>query len=301
MPIIKALLEKNNQVILGSTPLTEKILKQEFPQLERVLLPEYNVSYSDVLPLWLKLASQFSKIKSVIKEEHVGLQNVIKSKRIDIVISDNRYGLYSKDIKCVIVCHQINLFTPFLTTYANKVHSSLLRNFNEIWVPDFDDGSKKLAGDLSRNKHALNCKYIGPISRLDKMQSEIKYDLLFLLSGPEPIQSNLLNAVISKANTLLDKKIAIVSSSTIDVSMNTNVAFYKLPDAKTLSSIIAQSKKIVCRSGYSTLMDMYVLGKKELVLIPTKGQSEQEYLAKYWASKYESIHLSESELKKYNF
>jgi len=43
---------------------------------------------------------------------------------------------------------------------------------------------------------------------------------------------------------------------------------------------VAQSKVIVARAGYSTLMDL-ADWKKPCVLIPTPGQPEQEYLGEY--------------------
>ena len=45
-----------------------------------------------------------------------------------------------------------------------------------------------------------------------------------------------------------------------------------------LLDIIMQSEFIVCRSGYSTLMELLPLHKK-MILVPTPGQTEQEYLA----------------------
>jgi len=171
VPIIKALLENNNKVILGCTSLTEKILEQEFPQLEKIQLPEYAISYSSTMPIWFKLVSQYSRIKSIINQEHQLLKKLIRSKNIEVVISDNRYGLFSKDALSIIICHQINLIAPFLSKLANKIHVTLLKNFAEVWVPDFEDGSKKLAGELSRNKNDLKCKYLGPLSRLEKTKN----------------------------------------------------------------------------------------------------------------------------------
>lgn len=301
VPIIKALLESNNKVILGCTSLTEKILNEEFPQLEKVQLPEYAISYSNTMPIWFKLVSQYSRIKSIINREHQMLVNLIRTKNIEVVISDNRYGLFNKDILSIMVCHQINLVAPFLSKLANKIHATLLHNFNEIWVPDFEDGSRRLAGELSRNKLGFHCKYIGPLSRLEKVNNEITYDLLFLLSGPEPSQTNLLNSIISKVKGSSTKKIVIVSSANPSVTIIPSVTFFQLPSAKDLSAIISKSKVVICRSGYSTLMDMYVLGKKNLILIPTKGQTEQEYLAEYWSRKMDSVILKESEIKQYHF
>ncbi len=302
-PIIRALLSNGNTVVLGKTSSTEKIFQQEFPELERVELPEYNISYSSVLPLWLKLGSQYPKILNAIKDEHELLKTYISKHKIDIVISDNRYGLYSKNAHSIIVCHQLNLKTPFFEKWSNNTHVELLKKYNEVWVPDYKEKEKKLAGELSENLFGLNCKYIGPLSRLEKMEAEIKYDLLFLLSGPEPTQTDLLKSVINKLKDYR-RKVAIVSSSPIcdDLrDLRENVFLIKLPNKNELSEIIAASKTIICRSGYSTLMDMHVLEKKELILIPTPGQTEQEYLAEYWSKKFKSVHLLESQLAAYTF
>lgn len=300
MPIIKTLLVNGNTVILGTTSLTEKIFKEEFPQLERVQLPEYNISYSSVFPLWLKLGSQYPKILNAIKEEHGLLETFISKSKIDIVISDNRYGLYSKSAHSIIVCHQLNLKTPFFEKWSNSTNVELLKKFNEVWVPDHEQKDKRLAGDLSENVFGLNCKYIGPLSRLENKEAEIKYEYLFLLSGPEPTQTDLLKKIIGKLQTYKGKA-AIVSSSPLENDLPENIILVKLPTANKLSEIIAASKTIVCRSGYSTLMDMYTLGKRELILIPTPGQTEQEYLAEYWSEKFKSVCLPEGQMGTYAF
>jgi predicted glycosyltransferase len=50
---------------------------------------------------------------------------------------------------------------------------------------------------------------------------------------------------------------------------------------EALSKAIRNAEVIVCRSGYSTLMDLYALNRKAY-LLPTPGQREQIYLAQYW-------------------
>lgn len=303
MPIIKTLLSNGNTVILGATSLTEKVFKEEFPESERVELPEYNISYSSVLPLWLKLGSQYPKILKAIKDEHELLETYISKHKIDIVISDNRYGLYSKNVHSIIVCHQLNLKTPFFEKWSNSTHLELLKKFNEVWVPDYEDKDKKLSGELSENAFGLNCKYIGPLSRLEKKEAEMKYDHLFLLSGPEPTQTDLLKIVIEKLKNYKGKAIVVSSSPICDDLQDPreNLVVIKLPNANALSEIISASKTIVCRSGYSTLMDMHALEKKELILIPTPGQTEQEYLAGYWSKMFNSVYLPEVQLGTYNF
>jgi len=300
VPIIKDLISKGNSVILGATTLTDKIFKQEFPDLERIQLPEYNISYSSVLPLWLKLGSQYPKVKKVIKEEHLLIERYVQEKNIDLIISDNRYGLYSSKAKSIIICHQLNLKTPFFEKWSNSTHVDLLKNFNEIWVPDHEEKDRKLAGELSENVFGLNCKYIGPLSRLQKREAELKYDHLFLLSGPEPAQTDLLKKIAEKLAGYTGKAL-IVTSSNEKPKLNKNVKLMPLPSAEELSAAITRSKIIVCRSGYSTLMDLDLLDKKEVILIPTPGQTEQEYLADYWSRKFKTVHLPEDRLESYSF
>lgn len=295
VPIIRTLLSRGNTVILGVTSLTEKIFKEEFPELERLQLPEYNISYSSVLPLWLKLGTQYPKILNAIKEEHELLEAYILQMKIDVVVSDNRYGLYSKNAHSIIICHQLILKTPFFEKWSNSTHVELLKKFNEVWVPDHEENDKRLAGELSENVFGLNCKYIGPLSRLQKREAEIKYDHLFLLSGPEPTQTDLLKSIIDKLNDYKGKAV-IVTSSSFTQDLKKNIILIKLPKANELCEIIAASKTVVCRSGYSTLMDMHILEKKDLILIPTPGQTEQEYLAEYWSNKFKSVHLPEGQL-----
>jgi len=50
-------------------------------------------------------------------------------------------------------------------------------------------------------------------------------------------------------------------------------------NSSELETAFNQSKAVLCRSGYTTIMDLAQLGKKAF-FIPTPGQYEQEYLAK---------------------
>ncbi len=296
VPIIKKLLNNNNQVVLGLTSLTSKILEKEFPHLKKVFLPEYNISYSTILPLWLKLLFHYPSFKRTIKKEKEALKKIIIENHINLIISDNRYGLVHPKMDAVIICHQINLKTPFLNYYINKVHLKLLKNFTEVWVPDYEDKTKRLSGELGENAFNLKLKYIGPQSRFCLQNVSKKYDLLFLLSGPEPFQENLLNRIINFLPELTENNIAIVTSSKDKLVKNKNVTVFYLPELKILNEIICSSELIICRSGYSTLMDLYTLEKKNIILVPTKGQTEQEYLAEYWNTKFGTIVAKENNL-----
>ena len=51
-----------------------------------------------------------------------------------------------------------------------------------------------------------------------------------------------------------------------------------------MKEIIAASENIISRSGYTTIMELVSMGRTAMI-IPTPGQTEQEYLAEYLSEK----------------
>jgi hypothetical protein len=286
VPIIKELLLNNNKIIIGITPLTTHIFGQEFPTLEKVDVPAYNITYSSFLPAWLSLLLNGRRILNVLKDERNFLEKLVSKHKIDLVISDNRFGLYTKKAHCIFITHQVFLKAPFLSFLFQRVNKKYLLNFDEIWIPDYESISDSLGGELSHGKHFHdNVKYLGPKSRLQKCsEANKKYDYLFLISGPEPQKTIFENLLINEAKKYPQLNFAFVTSTHKETG-DKNINYFNSPDSKTLSSIICESKAVVCRSGYSTLMDMNFLTTEKLILVPTPGQIEQEYLAAYWKEK----------------
>ncbi|HRD39445.1 MAG TPA: glycosyltransferase [Bacteroidia bacterium] len=311
VPIIKELL-KHNSVILGITPLTKPIFEEEFPGVKMIEIPAYNITYSKHLPLWLKLGISYPKISKIIANENKLLEKIINDYKIDVVISDNRFGLHSKNAHCVFITHQLFLKAPVFENFAQKQNKKYILNFDEVWVPDYEtsDAStssasvKNLSGELSHGTHFhKNVKYIGPQSRLTDVICEVeknKYEYLILLSGPEPGRTTLENELLLKAKNST-KKIALVRGSQFKVHNSgfNGIDAFDFPKKEELKKLILSSDKIICRSGYSTLMDMHLLDKKELILIPTHGQSEQEYLAEYWQQHFNSKMILEKNLTQF--
>lgn len=298
VPLIRKL-SQNNTIILGVTPLTKLIFDDEFPNLKKTDLEPYNISYSKKLPLPIKLLLDFPRIKKVIKKENQQLKHIIKENKIDIVISDNRLGLFNKSIETVYMTHQVNIQAGLLSFLANKIHHYYIKNYNTIWIPDFANKQQSLAGKLSHLSPFKNTNYIGPLSRLEKNASdEFSFDYLFLVSGPEPYRTSFENTLIEIA-TKSNKKVALVRGSDLKLQtkITTNLTVFNLPNSKILSQLISNSDTIVCRSGYSTLMDLHHLNKTKVILIPTPFQSEQIYLANYWQSKFGAKSLQQSKLK----
>ena len=301
IPIINAL-QKNNKVIIGTTHLNSKLFDEYFPSLQKILMPSYNIQYSKKLPAWLKILIQSPKIKQVIKEENKLLEQIIIENKFDFVISDNRFGLHNKNVECIFITHQLNLKSPVFSLQANKINTEYINKFNKIWVPDYDNKNERLSGQLSNSTESkIPVNYIGPLSALTDLNSELvvsdKFDYLFLLSGPEPQRSIFENILLQKFNPS-SKKLILVRGCDSEVEIqNTNICVVNFAYGIELKNIILNSEIIICRSGYSTLMDLHLLNKKKLILIPTPGQPEQEYLAEYWKEKFGAKTLRQNQIK----
>ena len=297
VPLIRKLI-LNNTIILGVTPLTKLIFDDEFPNLKKIDLEPYNISYSKKHSLTLKLLLNFPRIKKVIKKENEQLKHLIKENKIEVVISDNRLGLFNKNIETVYITHQVNIQAGIFSFLANKIHHYYIKNYNRVWIPDYDNNQQSLAGKLSHPSPFKNTIYIGPLSRLEKNASdEFSFDYLFLVSGPEPHRTSFENTLIENA-AKTNKKVCLVRGTnlSLETKLSKNITVFDLTNSKILSQLITNSDTIVCRSGYSTLMDLHHLSKSKLILIPTPSQPEQIYLAIYWQNKFGAKNIKQSKL-----
>jgi len=298
IPIINYLLSKNHEVIIASDGEALILLKKEFPKLKFENLCPYNAIYSKKSNNFNRtIFFQLNKFSKAIKEEHLQVKTIIKKHNITHIVSDNRYGVYSKQIPSTIICHQINLQhnNKFIQQQMNKLHYSKLDKFNEIWIPDYEK-EESISGEISNYKElkslifptdiSKKIKYIGLLSRMIKIDFEKQYEICIILSGPEP-QRSILENILSKQLKNYDKKIAFVrgTQNNIDNSkMNKNITVFNLLTTNKLNNLINKSKTVICRAGYSSIMDLIKL-QKQAILIPTPGQTEQEYLSKYLKNK----------------
>jgi uncharacterized protein (TIGR00661 family) len=303
--LIKQLQQQQNNVVIACTSEQQKFLKQEVSGIEFVSLFGYNMRYAKILPLWVKILIQFPKLFAVVRKENKWLANYLKKNETDVVISDNRFGFYNENVESVFITHQLNVQAPFFQSIINCINSSFIKKYNACWVPDYAEEEKRLSGILSTKKGIKNIVFIEPLSRFEKKEiQQKKYDVLILLSGPEP-QRTLLEEKLISAFENTSYKIALVRGSFSECAQKMPSNFYvvKVASSKQLQELFNVSDKIICRSGYSTLMDLDALGLKAL-LIPTPGQSEQEYLAKYWQDKFactclEQKNISEEKIKEF--
>jgi spore coat polysaccharide biosynthesis predicted glycosyltransferase SpsG len=284
--IVYALQELGATVVLAGEDAVATILKKEFPECEFLHLKGYRIRYSKKKAFFsFKILSQLGRIRQSIKEEQRWLQKVVTDHQIDAIISDNRPGLYHAQVPCIYLTHQLQIKTG--TTLGNKIASAVHRwyihRFNACWVPDHEK-APGLAGELSHASKALKIPlhYLGIISRFSKGDSLHKKGICVLLSGPEPQRTMLENCLLPQL-AQLPGPISLVRglpNNTLPLSRPSHVRCYDHLPAKALNDLLNNSEMVVSRSGYTTVMDLATLQTKA-VLIPTPGQSEQEYLANH--------------------
>lgn len=290
IPLIKVLLSAGCCVTIAASGATKRLLQKEFSELKFLELPGYNIRYSkkDVL---FSVFIQIPRILNTIRQEKKWLSELLKDEHFDAVISDNRPGLYDKSVQTVYITHQLQIISGmggWGDRILFKLHRSFFKRFNEVWVPD-SKINPGLAGRLSHPKATVpNVKYIGPLSRLHRKEiKETKWYLMIILSGPEPQRSHFEKILISECSKIREQVLlvrGIPGKETNIISSQKNIIVKNHLTALEMEEEMNAASLIICRSGYTSVMDLICLGKKA-ILTPTPGQTEQEYLA---------MHLEES-------
>ena len=287
IPVIDALLNSGYKVLLGGSGLSGKLLQEHYPKLEYIALPEYNLHYSNRLPMALSLLAQWPKVRKAMKAEQKILAFLKEQKRFDLLINDNRLGC-QVEADSIYLTHQLQIAAPFafVERLLSQIHQSFYKNYKAIWVPDFPE-APGLAGKLSHpTKVDDRVRYIGPITRFTEQEHNPSQKVLLLLSGLEPHRTNWENSLLEQAKNLPEEQFVLVRgkpNGTDHLEAPDNVTIFSHLPSEKLQTQIATSKLTVCRTGYSTLMDLTKI-EVPIALCPTPEQTEQEYLAKELSS-----------------
>ncbi len=282
IPIINALIENGFEPIIASDGPPLELLKKEFPKLICLELPSYNISYPKKASRFkLKILKDSPIILKAIKKEKKEIEKIIDEYDISGIISDNRFGVKSKKIPSVFITHQLNVLSGNTSWISSKLHQRFISKFDECWVPDVEK-KPNLSGKLGHIESSkFKLKYIGPISRFEKKELDNRYDLMVLLSGPEPQRTLFEDKLFVElkdfnGNILFVKGVIEKEQTCIE---RDNITIYNFMESQELNIAINESKLILSRSGYTTILDLTKL-KKKAFFVPTPGQYEQEYLAK---------------------
>jgi uncharacterized protein (TIGR00661 family) len=279
-------LQKNNcDVTIAASGKIKSLLKNEFPDLSFLDLPGYEISYSKskrFLPF--KILIQIPKVLKIIRFENKWLNAILKTHKFNVIISDNRFGLCSKNTFSVFMTHQLQIKTNFiwLDKKLRRLNYNYINHFNECWVPDFKEAFN-IAGELSHPKilPQIPVKYLGPLSRFKKIENKkTQFTWMAIISGPEPQRSLFEKKIFEIASRSIDNFL-IVRGLPGEKESNFNFTNCKVLNhlsTADMQAAIQSSEFIISRCGYTTVMEILSLQKKS-VFIPTPGQTEQEYLA----------------------
>ncbi len=293
--LIQELINKGFEIIIAADKAPLELLEKEFPQLKSIKLAGASIKYSKGNNQFFSILKFLPKFAKSIKTEHKELQKIIKKYQIDVVISDNRYGLWNKNIYSILVTHQLKLKLPKTFAFAENLTKHIIyrfsKDFNEIWIPDFEEKTN-LSGELSHFKSKLSYKihFIGILSKflLPKFQKKSEKEkinqegILAILSGPEPQRTVFEELLIKQLDELNCKATIVLGKQNYKpkLASNSKIKLVAFVESKELYKLINEAKYVICRAGYSSIMDMVALNKKAII-VPTPGQTEQEYLAKY--------------------
>jgi len=292
LPVIRKLVEENNNVTIISNGRSLDLLKRELGK---------NASYVDIpdYPMLLSENARQFMAKSIvywpvfIARMESGLQRLTKmlqTKKCDLIVSDGRYDMYSKKIPSFFISHQMRIMNPLrihmFESGSEIFNMFFFKRFKGVIVPDFKENS--LSGDLSHNLRRIDenkLNYVGVISDFKKKNVKKDVDFLISISGPEPQRSMLEKKLLYQASDLKGNVVITLGKTEEKTKIeHDNIKTYSFLNKNDRENLLNKSKMVVCRSGYSTIMDLAVIGTKAL-MIPTPGQIEQEYLAKFLSEK----------------
>ena len=275
--VVHQLLEQGNEIFIACDQEQETVFREYFENVSFISHLGYPFHFGGKGNFAWDLLSRSRSLRSRMKKEREEVKQMVADHKVDIVISDHRYGFISTEIPSIFMTHQVNLPVKWYEKSVGALHQKLMKRFAIIWI--LDDENSTLAGKLSANCPENGC-YIGPYSRFSSYPNRIEKNIKYVLvaSGPKVYAEQLIRHVLKQHAT--DSNLIVVHSTSVRIpkGVEENAGSWKEKDA-----LIRSAKCIISRSGYSTLMDCVILNSQG-IFIPTKGQAEQEYLAERWLS-----------------
>ncbi len=309
VPVISKLQALGFKVVVAASGRPLEFIRKEYPGISFIDFPGTNIHYPRNDRFAFKMLQLLPKLLFGIWHEHQTLKKIAAQTNATLIISDNRFGCWHSNIPSVFITHQPNIQVPgnlkFIQGMLNSINYWFIKQYNSCWIPDFES-HLGLAGALSHPRRLpANAHFIGVLSRFSKSvepfagYNQPEFDILVMLSGPEP-QRTILEEKILRQLVSINLQVAMVRGmpeSDEAYVLDNRIHVFTHLDSVKLQELIQRSVLVICRSGYSSIMDIVTLGKRA-IFIPTPGQTEQEYLSRYLMEKkiYFSMNQEEFDL-----
>lgn len=305
VPLIHRLLDEGHEVVIGGDGMSFTLLRKHFPKLRYVYLAPLDLHYSRSGNQTWAMLKAIPQLLLWRNKDRLMLKAILQEEHFDQVISDNRPGLYNKQVECIYITHQLQIRLTktwqWAEAMASRIHARMYTRFNKVWIPDYEDINHSLAGELSHpsnlrlSRKMTAFQYIGPLSRfhspITHKPSPINYEVVAVLSGLEPQRTLLEQELIERYSGKEERVLIVqglVNHPNTRIKRGNLTIVPSMADAELVPALL-NARHIIARSGYSTIMDLEALGllsvgnnkplPVHIELIPTPGQPEQEYLA----------------------
>jgi uncharacterized protein (TIGR00661 family) len=304
IPLIDALLKRGNSVDIISTGRALKLLRKHFNDKCKYFdVPSISSPYTKSSLFAFSFVFSIPTMLSTLKNARKLTAEIIGKEKYDKIISDCRYDVYDTPDNSYLINHQLRFKAPFIIQEILEFWLKYAMNkYRYVLVPDYEKND--LSGALSHKMLFFDkskIKYIGIISNLKKKNVKKDIDYFISLSGPEPQRTILENKILSQINFLKGK--IVIAGGNPDAEnkkLGKNVKFKSFFTRKEQEDNMNKAKFIITRTGYTTILELAELGIKDALLIPTPGQTEQEYLGNYFEKKryFHHVHQDKLDLKK---
>ena len=288
LPVIRALVSEHNEVTVISNGRSLEVLRKELGDTVNYAdIPDYPMLVSENTRQFIAKSMVYWPVFiKRIEDGLAELQKILRQSHYNCIFSDARYDMYSKKIPSIFMSHQMRIMNPLrirmFERTMERFNMFFFRRFGTVLVPDYKDDS--LSGDLSHHLRRIQedrLHYVGVLSDFRKRRVKKDIDYLISISGPEPQRSFLEDKLMTQAQDL-DGTIVVTlgKAEARSVTKQKHLTKYSFVNKDLREELLNRAHLVISRSGYSTIMDLAVIGTKAL-LIPTPGQIEQEYLSKY--------------------
>lgn len=153
IPVVYQLLQEGFDVSIATAGKSLDLMRTSFPEVELIHLPSVSIRYSQKKSQTAKLLFQVPGFLLGIIKEHQWLKKFLRTHPFDVVLSDNRYGLWNKKTVSIFVSHQLSPILPAgLKVFEPIVHflfRRFIQSFDRCWIPDTADPELNLTGMLS--------------------------------------------------------------------------------------------------------------------------------------------------------
>lgn len=307
IPIARALLRRGQDVLVAASGAPAALLRKELPDVRIVPIVNYNMRYgASVAGLYARFPFMLARVVVCAGRERRQTKRIVAENRIDTIISDNRFGCRSSDAYNVYLTHQMRIRLPAgfgrLERVLAATHRRVVEKYDILWIPDVP-GENNLTGaltapDVLPERH----RFVGPLSRFsitpDVRLREAPLDLLVMLSGPEPQRSLFEHRIRQELAAFKGRAVVLLGKPGVsrDRQIDGRVTYLTHVSGERTQALLLSAKAIVCRAGYTSIMELVAL-RRSAVLVPTPGQTEQEYLARRLAGQGRFVACEQRELR----